>query len=82
MSLNIKDQEVYRLAQAISHVTGETLTAAVREALRERHGRLQSLRNRPSVEDLLAIGRRASAELKGTYEDHATLLYHDNGLPK
>ena len=37
MSLNVKDPEAHRLAQAIAKTTGETLTRAVTESLRERY---------------------------------------------
>jgi len=36
MNLNVKDPEAYRLAQAISRATGESMTHVVREVLRER----------------------------------------------
>ena len=82
MSLNIKDQEAYRLAQAIAEATGETMTRAVKEALRERYERLQARRNKASVEELLAIAKRASAQVKRPYLDHAEFLYDERGLPK
>jgi antitoxin VapB len=37
MSLNFKDPEAHRLSQAIAKATGQTLTRAVTEALRERY---------------------------------------------
>ena len=46
MSLNVKDPEAHRLAQAIAQATGETMTRAVTEALRERYERLQETRSR------------------------------------
>ena len=36
MSLNIKNEETYRLAQELAQLTGESMTAAVTEAVRER----------------------------------------------
>ena len=82
MSLNIKDPEAHRLAQAIARETGESITRAVVEALRQRYERLQSRRGRASVEELLAIAKRATAHGKGPYLDHAELLYDEHGLPK
>ena len=82
ISLNVKDPEAHRLAQAISKATGETLTRAVTEALRERYERLQSRRDKASVEELLAIAKRASSQVKHPYLDHAALLYDERGLPK
>jgi antitoxin VapB len=82
VSLNVKDPEAHQLAQAIAQETGETLTRAVTEALRERYQRLQSRRARASVEELRAIAKRAAAHLKGPYLDHAEFLYDERGLPK
>jgi antitoxin VapB len=82
MSLNIKDPEAHRLANAIAQETGETMTRAVTEALRERFERLQRQRGKASVEELRAIAKRAAAHVKRPYLDHAELLYNENGLPK
>ncbi len=40
MALNIKNQEVERLAQELAEMTGETKTEAIRKALKERRERL------------------------------------------
>ncbi len=82
MSLNIKDPEAHRLAQAISQATGESMTSVVKEALRERYARMEHRRGRASVEELLAIADRAAAHVKPHYVDHDELLYDENGLPK
>jgi antitoxin VapB len=82
MSLNVKDPEAHRLAQAIAQATGETMTHVVTEALRERYERLQSRRGKATVEELLAIAKRASAHVKRPYLDHAEYLYDERGLPK
>ena len=82
MGLNVKNPEAHRLAQAIAKATGETLTRVVTEALRERYERLQSRRGKASVEELLAIAKRASAQVRGPYLDHAEFLYDERGLPK
>ena len=81
MSLNVKDPEAHRLAQAMARATGESMTHVVREALRERHARLERRKGRASVEELLAIADRAAALVKRPYVDHAELLYDANGLP-
>jgi antitoxin VapB len=81
-SLNIKDPEVHHLAAAISRVTGESMTYVVREALRERLKHLQAQQEKASVEELLGIAKRASAQVNGPYLDHAAFLYDENGLPK
>jgi antitoxin VapB len=81
-SLNVKDPEAHRLAQAIAQATGETLTSVVKKALRERYERLQGRRSKASAEELLAIAKRASAYLKGPYLDRAAFLYDKRRLPK
>jgi hypothetical protein len=40
MPVNIKSHEVEQLIEAISRITGESKTDAVRRALEERHARL------------------------------------------
>lgn len=82
MSLSIKDPEAHRLAQAISHATGESMTRAVTEALRERLAKIERRKGRASVEELLAIADRAAAHVRRPYVDHADFLYDENGLPK
>ncbi len=81
-SLNVKDPAAHRLAEAIAEATGETMTRAVTEALRERYERIQSRRGKATVEELLAIADRAAAHVKRPYVDHAELLYDESGLPK
>ena len=82
MTLNVKDPEAHRLATAIAQTTGETLTHVVTEALRERYERLQNRRAKATVEELLAIAKRASSQVKRPYLDHADFLYDERGLPK
>jgi antitoxin VapB len=82
MSLNIKDPEAHRLAQAISRATGESMTRVVTEALRERHAKIEQRKGKASVKELLAIADRAAAHLKRPYANHAELLYDESGLPK
>jgi antitoxin VapB len=48
MSLNIKNPEAYRLAQELAELTGESMTTAVTEALRERCGARAQKRPRRS----------------------------------
>jgi len=42
MALNIKNDEVERLAGEVARLTGESKTEAIRRALEERRGRLKS----------------------------------------
>ena len=83
MGLNIKNDEAYRLAQAVARLTGESMTRAVTVALRERLDRVRRAQKRKATtEELLAIGQRCSAELDGPPADHDALLYDERGLPK
>jgi antitoxin VapB len=83
MSLNIKDPEAHTLAKQLAEETGETLTSAVTEALRERLDRVRKKQERRlTVDQMLAIGRRIRNHIKGPVPDHAELLYDDKGLPK
>ena len=83
MTLNIKNEEAHKLAQALAQQTGETMTNAVTEALRERWERVQC-RRKPEVKaaELLAIGRRCASTLKGPAVAHGKLLYDKGGLPR
>ena len=82
MSLNIEDAEALSLAQAISRATGESVTSAVIQALRERYARIEQRNGKASFEELLAIAERATAHVQSPYAGHAELLYDENGLPK
>jgi antitoxin VapB len=83
MSLNIKDPEAHELAQKLARETGESMTRAVTEAIRERLARVARLRKSDATaQDLIAIGRRCAATLKRKPVDHAAMLYDKNGLPK
>ena len=81
-SLNVKDPEAHRLAQAIADETGETLTRATTEALRERYERLHKRDAEALAADIRAIADRAAAQIKAPYLDHAEYLYDEHGLPK
>ncbi|HYT24258.1 MAG TPA: type II toxin-antitoxin system VapB family antitoxin [Candidatus Polarisedimenticolia bacterium] len=82
MSLNIKDPQAHKLAQELARETGESMTAAVTQAIRER---LEAVRRRkPDAMHaaIMAIGKRGESLDKGPYVDHAELLYDEKGLPK
>ncbi len=81
-TLNIKDPEAYRLAAAIARETGQTMTSAVTESLRERFAQLPARRRKASFEELRAISLRAAAHLERPYVEHGDLLYDEQGLPK
>jgi len=62
MAINIRDETTDRLIRVLAEVTGESLTEAIGNAVRERLERLRG-RTRPNdlLEDLRAIARRCSA---------------------
>ena len=84
MSMNIKNQETHKLAQELAALTGQTITAAITDAIRVR---LSSLRNNQKAnlsERLLFIGKNCASRLKKQLKqiDHSELLYDDKGLPR
>ncbi len=84
MSLNIKNDEAHRLAQELATLTGESMAAAVTEAVRERLDRVRRERGIHLSDRLLAIGKDCAARLKEPFRsaDHGDLLYGDDGLPR
>lgn len=82
MSLNVKDPEAHRLAQAIARETGESLTRVVIESLRERHAKVEKRKGKATLVELMAIAKRASRAVKRPYVEHGQLLYDEHGLPK
>ena len=82
MTLNIKDPKAHDLAQALARETGETMTLAVIEALRERLARVQRGRRLASADELLAIGQRCAQGLSGPAVAYGDLLYDERGLPR
>jgi len=84
MSMNIKNKEAYRLTRQLSELTGESLTTAITEAVRERLDRVRRERDVDLAEGLLVIGRDCAAHLRRPFRtiNHADMLYDDRGLPK
>ncbi len=84
MSLNIKNAKTYQLTRQLADLTGETLTGAVTESVRERLERVTRAGGRDGLADrLLAIGRDCASRLPEPQRsiDHADLLYGPDGLP-
>lgn len=86
MSLNIKNEETHKLVKQLARLTGESMTAAVDQAVRERleRVRVQEGKDKDLVERLLKIGKECAAHLREPYKsiDHGDLLYDEKGLPK
>jgi antitoxin VapB len=78
MGLNIKNEETHRLAQELARLTGESITAAVTGAVRERLDRVRRARNAGLADRLVAIGKDCAAHLKEPFRtvDHGELLYN------
>jgi antitoxin VapB len=81
MSLNIKNEETHRLAQELAALTGESMTSAVTEAVRER---LDRVRSKGMAERIMKIAKECAPRWKEPYRsiDHGKLLYDEKGLPK
>jgi antitoxin VapB len=84
MALSIKGDEAQKLAHELSELTGESLTDAVTEAIRERLERVRSWRGAGLAHRLLRIGKDCAAHLNEPLQlvDHETILYDDRGLPR
>jgi antitoxin VapB len=84
MGMNIKNKEAYQLTKQLAKLTGESLTTAITEAVRERLDRVRRERGVDVAERLLVIGRNCAAHLKKRYRiiDHGGMLYDERGLPK
>lgn len=84
MALNIKNRQTQKLARDLARLTGETMTAAVTEALRQRIEREQGAGTNDLAARLLKIGRECAAHLREPYRsaDHGALLYDEKGLPR
>lgn len=86
MALNIRDPEVHRLARDVATATGETITEAVKQALRERLTKISTVsaaereRRLAAIEDVV---RRFQSlpELDPRTPDEI-LDYDENGLPR
>ncbi len=84
MSLNIKDEETHRLARELSRLTGESMTAAVSEAIRERLERVRGKPKKDMAEQIMEIAKDCGKRWKEPYKsmDIDELLYDEKGLPK
>jgi antitoxin VapB len=84
MTLNIKNPETHKLAEELARRTGETMTEAVTQALRERLERVRHLKRGTLAERILAIGRDSAARLEEPLKsmDIDELLYDEKGLFK
>ena len=84
MSLNIKNEETHRLVRQLARLTGESMTSAVEQAVRERLDRVRSVQDSGMADRLLKIGKECAPLWKEPYRsvDHGEMLYDEKGLPK
>jgi antitoxin VapB len=83
MPLSIKNAETERLARDLAKLTGENVTAAITEAVRERLERVRSEHGIGLADRLVQIGKDCAAHLREPFRsiDHGVLLYNEKGLP-
>jgi antitoxin VapB len=83
MSLNIKNPEAHRLARAVASRTGDSLTGAVTEALRQRLASLERARPDPDILSAIADVQRFVATLpdRDSRSAEEILGYDEAGLP-
>jgi antitoxin VapB len=86
MALNIRDPEAQRLARELADATGETMTQAVIEALRDRLERLRAGRasqRRRRAARLMAHGKRfAGLPVLDPGAPDELVGYDEVGLPR
>lgn len=83
MALNIKDPATEKTVRELAEATGESVTAAVHQAARERLARVRRIRSGRSLKDeILEIGRRCAAlPVLDPRTPDEILGYDENGLP-
>ena len=84
MAMNIKNSETLKLAKQLAKRTGETMTAAITEAVRQRLERLPQEQGTDLATRLVMIGKDCAAHLREPFRtvDHGELLYDKEGLPR
>jgi antitoxin VapB len=84
MAVNIKNERTQKLAKELARLTGESMTAAITEAVRERLDRVRSARGEGLADRLMRIGKDCAAHLREPFRsvDHGELLYNEKGLPR
>jgi len=72
------------LAKALAKLTGENMTAAITEAVRERLDRVRGEQGTSLADRLVKIGKDRAARLQEPHRsvDHGELLYNEKGLPR
>lgn len=86
MSLNLKNAETERLVRELVARTGETVTGAITNSVRERLARLEradEVSSKLRLQRLESISRDAAPRWRLPFgaTDHGDLLYDERGLP-
>jgi len=81
VSLNVKNPEAHELAKELAKLTGESMSVAVTNAIRER---LDRMRRNDLADRLMEIGKEFSSRMSEETRkfDIGTQLYNERGLPK
>jgi antitoxin VapB len=83
MSLNIKNPEAHDLAVELAHLTGESMTKAVTEAIRERLKREKRKRDEDKLfVELMEIAEQCAAYPRRDDRSLEEFLYDEQGLPR
>jgi antitoxin VapB len=84
VAINIKNEKTEQLAKKLAKLTGESMTTAITEALRERLDRVHNSQGGNPAAILLQIGKDCATHLREPFRsvDHADLLYDEKGLPR
>ena len=83
MQLNIKNEDARRMAIQLAHLTGESMTQAVTEAIRQRLEREKGKHGRSGVaKKLKGIGRRCASRPLIDSRTPDEILYDKDGLPR
>ena len=83
MSINIEDRATCQLAEELAHLTGETVTAAITVALKERLERHRAYLER--LEAIREFRRQRNGRILPngpSATDHGDYLYAERGLPR
>jgi antitoxin VapB len=84
VSPDTKNEETHRLSQELAGLTGESLTDAVTQSVRERLVRVRAQTGNGLAQKIVRIGEDCASRLKEPYlsSSHGELLYDEQHLPK
>jgi antitoxin VapB len=80
MQLNIKSDDAYAMASELATLTGESLTTAVTEAIRQRLERERA--KAAKMRKILVLAAEIRAHIREPVSSDHSWLYDEDGLPK